>query len=379
MEQKELQHQFLISRYMSAKGCQLGIPINGTFELTSRCNFHCSMCYVHGRAEERELKKRELTKEQWLALAEEAKKRGTLFLLLTGGEVMLREDFLELYVSLAKMGFRITINTNGSLLNEKILDCFRLYPPACINVSLYGGSQETYRSLCGVPAREQVTKSIHQLKRLGLRVRVTMTITPCNYLDIEEVCDFSRREEALLEMSAYMFPQIRLSEQDVGINQGRLTAEEAGRCTVRCERIRFSDEEFDARAKRRFQGEPYLSENEDEEHRRRSMCQAGRGAYWITWDGKMRPCGLMTEPEADLEEEGFWGAWQKIHGQMGNIRLPEECANCKDRGFCRVCAAMCQAETGGFERKPEYVCKMAEAMRKEYEEQLRLLNGGNDK
>ena len=35
------------STYFHAKGAALGLPVAGNFELTTRCNFNCKMCYVH--------------------------------------------------------------------------------------------------------------------------------------------------------------------------------------------------------------------------------------------------------------------------------------------------------------------------------------------
>ena len=57
---------------------------------------------------------------------------------------MIRDDFMELYEALAQMGFRLVINTNGSLVTDEILDLFRRYPPGRVNVSMYGASEETY-------------------------------------------------------------------------------------------------------------------------------------------------------------------------------------------------------------------------------------------
>ena len=68
--------------YLHSKGIEKGIPVSGTFELTSRCNFRCEMCYVHGE----NCKSKELSAEEWIALGECAKDAGTVFLLLTGGE-----------------------------------------------------------------------------------------------------------------------------------------------------------------------------------------------------------------------------------------------------------------------------------------------------
>lgn len=62
------------------------------------------------------------------------------------------------------MGLMVSINTNGSLLNEELLDIFKNYPPTRVNVSLYGGNAQTYQNLCGNPAFELVTENIHKLK-----------------------------------------------------------------------------------------------------------------------------------------------------------------------------------------------------------------------
>ena len=124
------QGEFPVSRYLTAKAAAQKIPVTGTFELTSRCNFNCKMCYIHGMEDMDSLRKGELSVKEWLSIAEEAKKEGLLFLLLTGGEAMIRDDFMELYEALAQMGFRLVINTNGSLVTDEILDLFRRYPPS---------------------------------------------------------------------------------------------------------------------------------------------------------------------------------------------------------------------------------------------------------
>ena len=74
----------LWSTYIHQKGARLGLPVTGTFELTPRCNFNCNMCYVHQtEAQAAQGGRRELTTAEWLAIAEEARKAGMVFLLLT--------------------------------------------------------------------------------------------------------------------------------------------------------------------------------------------------------------------------------------------------------------------------------------------------------
>ena len=68
-----------LSTYLHARACRTGTPLAGNFELTARCNFNCKMCYVHLTAEEQQRRGRELTADQWLAVAEQARSRGCCF------------------------------------------------------------------------------------------------------------------------------------------------------------------------------------------------------------------------------------------------------------------------------------------------------------
>ena len=154
-----------LSAYLHSKGRRLGLPIAGNFELTARCNFNCPMCYVHLTGEQLAASgKQELTAAQWLELARQARDKGMLFALLTGGEPLVREDFFEIYDGMKALGLVVSINSNGSMLQGEILQRFLQDPPFRFNISLYGGSNETYREMCGQPAYELVKENIRALR-----------------------------------------------------------------------------------------------------------------------------------------------------------------------------------------------------------------------
>ena len=164
-----------ISTYLHSKGRRLGLPIAGNFELTARCNFNCPMCYVHMTPEQvRSSGKEELTARQWLEIAAAAKERGMVFALLTGGEPLVRKDFFEIYDGMREMGLLISINSNGSMLRGAILERFLEAPPFRFNISLYGGNNETYRNMCGIPAYDQVKENIRKLRQAGVDVSLNL-------------------------------------------------------------------------------------------------------------------------------------------------------------------------------------------------------------
>ena len=120
------------------------IPIEGTVETTYRCNLNCVHCYVNqpaGSAEERE---RELSLPRLKQLVDEIVAEGTLFVLFTGGEVLVRQDFPELYLYARSKGLLVTIFTNGTLVTDRIADFLAEHPPDKIEISLYGMTRETY-------------------------------------------------------------------------------------------------------------------------------------------------------------------------------------------------------------------------------------------
>lgn len=348
-----------VSQYFHSKGIRLGLPVSGTFELTRRCNFDCKMCYVHTTNTAND---RELTTEEWLELAETAKKNGMLFLLLTGGEPLLRKDFPVLYESLAQMGFIISINSNGSLITDEILSLFDRYPPCRINISLYGGSEEIYENLCGNRKFGVVRENIQKLKARGISVRLNCTFNRYNVTEIERIYQIASELDVVVKPSSYMYPPLR-AKGETGGNDARLTSQDAAKANLLCRRLTYSEDAMREKAKQLMRLEPPDCGEEEGEGVR---CRAGRSTFWVTFDGRMLPCGMMTEPVVSLRETPFEEAWKIIREKTAEIRLPKACRTCKNKEICNVCAAMCYTETGSFNEKPQYICDMIDAIVEEY-------------
>jgi len=345
-----------LATYLHAKGAPLGVPVGGNFELTARCNFNCPMCYVHLSDQEVAARGKELTAQQWISIAEQARDRGLIFALLTGGEPLIRKDFFEIYGAMKEMGLLLSINSNGSTLQGENLQRLIEDPPQRVNVSLYGGSPETYQAMCGNNAFERVVENIRQLKRAAIDVRLNVSLTPYNAFDLEKIYAISQEIGVHMKVSSYMYPPIRV-HGDCG---HRLSAEEAGRLTVEWDKLRFSEEKFAERA-RSYQS---LIEVEHKEcavdPELGVSCRAGSTSFWMTWDGRLLPCGMMPGPETYPLEVGFDAAWDELRNRTAQIANPAKCVGCKHRNLCSVCAAIRVSETGRFDGVPEYLCRMTE-------------------
>lgn len=353
-----------ISTYLHSKGRKLGLPIAGNFELTARCNFNCPMCYVHMTQEQVDATGKELTARQWLNLAQAAKDRGMVFALLTGGEPLIRKDFFEIYDGMREMGILVSINSNGSMLQGKILERFLKNPPVRFNISLYGGNNETYRNMCGIPAYDQVKENIRILKQAGIDVSLNLSITPFNKDDLAQIHADSVELDVHVRASSYMYPSIRTNGEQYGCGE-RLSCTESAKYSVEWDKLRFTEEEFIIRAQNmamRIHKDENSCPVEDGEGIR---CRAGTSSFWMTWDGKMTPCGMMTTPVAKPLEIGFDAAWEQIRTETAKIKTPGKCIKCGYKDFCGACAAVYYTETGRFDCVPEYVCQRAKEIEKQ--------------
>lgn len=353
-------------RHLMAKASHTGTPISGTFELTPRCNFDCKMCYVHLSKGQQEDRGKELTADQWLTIGEEAARSGLLSLLLTGGEPLLRPDFFDIYSGLKNLGIMIAINTNGSLIDDDVLDYFKHNTPHKLNISLYGASEETYERLCGnAGGFRKTVYALKKLKEFGISTKVNLSITQYNASDVEAIKAITDEIGLHVQATPYMFPPMRRSHDLIGCGD-RFTSDEAAEMKFRLNMLMMDDERFMKYGKSMVDGVRFIDEGDEcldvptgeeltpTEHIR---CRAGNCVYWITWDGRMLPCGMMEKPSHSVLELGFNEAWKRTREATQSIFMPPKCTKCDKRFACEICAASAYAETGSFGGEaPKYMC-----------------------
>ena len=367
MSQRAPLQQGQLTEYLHRKASAMLLPLSGTFELSPVCNFSCRMCYVRKTQKQvNESPRRILTLEDWLEIARQAKEAGTLYLLLTGGEPLLWPDFWKLYEALVDMGFIVSINTNGSLIDEEAIARFRRRPPRRVNITLYGGSDATYLSLCGAEGvLSKVDRAIRGLRAAGIPVKLNCSLTPYNAGDLEWIVDYAKSLEVGLALVTYMFPPIRRDESMIGVND-RFTAEEAAEHHMRYLRYSRDPETYQQLLQGILEGTvepPGLEEGCVDPVDGKIRCRAGKASFWITWDGWLLPCGMMPEPRVDIMQMSFAEGWQKTCEAAASLRLSGVCDQCPDSELCHSCAAVAYTETGSVSGIPTYMCRYADRIR----------------
>ena len=354
-----------IEKQLVQKATFAHIPLGGTFELLPLCNMHCEMCYIRmNQAEINAAGERLRTVEEWLQIAEQMKQRGTLFLLLTGGEPFLYPGFSELYRGLKKMGMILTINTNGTLITEEIAQLLGEDKPRRVNITLYGASNETYEKICHTPhGFDQTIRGIRLLQQQGVDVKLNGTLVPENQHELEQLYRIAAELGLYLKVDSYLFPLQQRSRKKFN-PQSRLAAQQAAHCYLQSQWAEHPPEWFMGYREYTLNHVRPAADMDTALH-----CRAGKSSFWIRWDGKMTPCVFMDNPAVDVFAQGFDQAWATIVEQTKELCLPPVCGDCEYKEVCQVCGAAAQCETGNLTDRPVYICEYTKAIVKELEEQ----------
>lgn len=350
------------------------IPVNGSIEVSPLCNMNCDMCYVRLSGQAMESKGRLRTADEWLRVAEQMKEAGTLFMLLTGGEPLLYPDFRKLYLGLKKLGMIITINTNGTLIDEEWAEFFEKNKPRRVNVTLYGADDAAYQSLCHYPGGFGRTMSgIKLLKGHGVDVKLSFSLTRDNINDLERMHQIAQENDLFYTMDPYMTPATR--ERDLPFGwQSRVSPEEAARASFRLMKLKSKPEQVREYCRRETEAIDRMTEyyaGHPEEHIPGPMgCLAGKCSYSVSWQGELHPCVMLTDPSVNVFETDFASAWEQISENLKTVMLNKDCSVCPRKNLCMTCAAAALFESGSHEGKPEYLCRFSEERERLCREEL---------
>lgn len=342
---------------ITRKADAMRIPIGGTMELLPLCNMQCKMCFVQDNS--KDAQKSILGADEWISIARKAKEAGVLYILLTGGEPLFHPDFKKIYLAMREMGLILTVNSNGTLLDEEWADFFERYPCRRYNITLYGASNETYARLCGNPRGfDQTIRSLHLLKKKRLPVRVSITLTKENKNDLKEILEIVNELNLPCLTASYMFPPIRRKTESNEFAQVRMTPKEAAETRIQSIFMKHPDLDIKQQAKDlidRLTGPIALPS-----YAKGFSCRAARSGFWISWKGRMMPCGMIESPSGDLLNEDFMEIWQRMIREVDQIMPCQKCRTCRKKIICQSCAAACFTENGRFDEEPNYLCDMTD-------------------
>ncbi len=349
-----------INNRISINAAAEGIPVSGAFELTSRCNFNCKMCYVCHSPDNKAALATELNAGEWIRIGEQTRDAGLFLLTLTGGEVFLRSDFQEIYEAYSRMGFNITVYSNASLITAEKAKWLGRLPPSKVCVSIYGAAPETYEKVTGHrEGYEKAIRGIEALRKENITVSVRTTVTRDNFREFGQLKALAEGFGSGLGVVNYVSPARPGCGNDP--LETRLTPEQAAQYELEIEQQNpGSNIEAAPDASKR---EPVNADegiqNNGETAKSAFKCQAGKCGFWINWKGYLTPCGLLDIPCEKIAEGGFAAAWERLKEDCREVPACKECRQCSIREHCMSCPARLMTETGSFDKPAAYLCDTA--------------------
>lgn len=313
------------------------VPLYTTFELTPFCNFRCVMCYIRLEKNQAEKQGRMLTADEWLEIAKQAKQMGALHLSLTGGEPLTHPQFWEIYKELNKMGFLVSILSNGSLIDEEAMENFKRYGmPHMIKLTAYGASDETYKKTCGSEdGFTRLSKAVDLLREAGVPVTMTSTIVRENADDLQEIYRFAASKGVKMRHTITVMKSSR----------GAVNTAETSRFAFADFPDEVSLEDLEA-SKFPPLDSPF------------AWCASYLSTMWVTWNGKLQLCSSLTNPNIrysdDLKKD-----FARLNEELGKVKSPDECKDCEWAEFCQRCPGALCAESGHPEKISKDFCRMA--------------------
>ena len=317
-------------------------PISATFEITPRCGMNCRMCYVHLLPEQMQAYGKELSGKEWITLAQQAKDAGVLYLCVTGGDPLCHPDFKEFWKAICEMGFIITLQTPGNLIDEEMKELFRRYPPNEVKLTLYGSNDAVYKEVCRIEnGFTKVHEGLERLKEIKVPVQLVTTFVKQNVKDADNIVRYAAKNGYRWYYSATCYPSLRNGNTDV--SDCALSVYDLG-CAEETGTL-WKEKKYMKAGKKPCQ-----------------YCSSYPAAYNITWNGDMRFCLFLNEPDIKALDNTFEENWQKLLLFWESISWHAKCSTCKIEKECFRCIAHLAVYNGGIGKITNQYCTNVEKM-----------------
>ncbi|MCX6832630.1 MAG: radical SAM protein [candidate division Zixibacteria bacterium] len=320
------------------------------WETTFACNMRCLHCGTSAG------KKRpdELTTDEALKLIDELAELGTDNITLSGGEPLLRNDWLTLAKRIKARGMRPLMVTNGLAITEKIVDDFESVPMVTVGVSI-DGMEKTHDYI-----RQREGSFVGAVGAIGMMSKRNAfgycTVTQVSNINLEELDGL---RQALIDAGCHLW-RIQLCTSTGRMKSNRelvLSLDNYPKLITKILEFQKKNDEIrvDVGENIGYYGQlgtqlwgesPYLG------------CYAGMRILGVESNGNIKGCLSMPEEfvEGNIREKSLTEIWNNPDGFAYNRKFTKEtaagaCHECKYLPLCRggctttsVSASGCRAD-----------------------------------
>ena len=323
------------------------IPVNGSIELTFRCNLRCVHCYCNVPANDPNAIEGEMKTDEILRILDQISEAGCLWFLMTGGEPLLRQDILEILIHAKKKGLITSLFTNGTLVTPDFADRLSEWQPHSVEITLYGATQETYERITRVPGSfQRCMRGIELFLERGVPLALKTMAMTLNKEEILEIKAFAEERGLRFRFDPMLNARLDGSK---GPCDFRLPPDEVLRMDL--------EDEQRSREWREFCGKfitPLSSEY-------LFSCGAGISTFHIDPYGQMSACEMARFRSYDLRCGSFGEGWNDVIPEILKVKpkVDYSCSHCQLISLCGQCPGWAWLEQGSLDQPVEYLCQIA--------------------
>jgi radical SAM protein with 4Fe4S-binding SPASM domain len=315
----------------------------GGFRSTESLSSHSAVtCYCQKNNDQPEL-----STAQICAIIDQVAQAGCLWLGFTGGEILVRDDFREIYGHALAQGLLVSLLTNGTLISREIAEYLGEYKPLQVEITLYGMTEATYEKVTGVKGMiQRVREGIRLLQRYGIPLNLKTTVTRDNARDLDAIKRFARKIGVEHRFDAQIHGRIGGSKEPW---EYRLSPEEIVALDLAHEE-RLTDW-------RRYVKEFWGPVKYDSYF----YCSALRNHFFIDAYGNLVTCVINRSHKAKILESSFCDCWEELYRQVYGVKVREDfaCRACELAHLCDHCPGWAQLENSDWNKASEFLCRLA--------------------
>lgn len=286
-------------------------------ELTYRCNERCIHCYADDAQYGDELKL-----EDYQKLLNELREMGCIKLLLTGGEVCRKSEFIQIAQHAASLGMLVDIFSNGIGIDDEMFDAIKALHPNSLSFSLYAGDAETHDAITRVKGSfEKTLRAIMMTKCAGIDTYIKTVVMRENVDHFEGLLKLGKR------LGIPVTPGFAVLDTHSGCSGAKHRLEQLPEYQNAMDLVQ------------QYQPRKIYEVARDPEG---PICNAGRCSLSITPYGDVYPCLSMHIPMGNIREKSISEIWNHsdILDQIQRLRFCDVCKNaknCENINHCELC------------------------------------------
>lgn len=315
---------------MGAKALEHNIPLSVQLDLTYRCNERCVHCYLdhedHGEMDTAEVKD----------LLDQLAAAGVFFLVLSGGEIFMRKDLVEIIEHARRLTFSVKLKTNAVMVRKAKAERLAALGIRSVQISVYSHDPDVHDAITKLPGSFRRTiEGARMLKAAGIQVSFANVLMRQNDGHHPEVLALARELGVSCTVDATITPMMNGDRSVTALNIDAASLQRV----FRDPDLVGDVEEFCA---------PPQGAMDPDDAFATLPCSAGHTACYISPYGDVYPCVQFPLPSGNVRRSRFIDIW-KHSPQLAEVRaitvadLPE-CSSCVHGSTCSRCPGLAYME-----------------------------------